>query len=114
MSLEPCKTHRKRLDAVWQQNSHITVQPFTKPGLERLLYLDVVRVCEEHGQAVDAHAPPSRGWQTVLQRCAECLVHEHGLVVTLRLGLVTSMHIQMYLPQTYMTAFLSIGHYICL
>ncbi len=29
-------------------------------------YLDVVGVSEEHGEAVDAHAPSCRGWKAVL------------------------------------------------
>jgi len=73
----------------------------SRAGLERTLYLDVVGVCEEHGDAVDAHAPPGRGWQTVLQRRAERLVHHHGLVVTLRLGLGTSMHILIFTTKVY-------------
>ena len=50
-----------------------------RPPSARLL--DVVLVCEEHGEAIDAHAPASRGRQPVLEGRAEGLVHKHRLIV---------------------------------
>ena len=52
-----------------------------------LLYLDVIGVCEKHGDSVDAHAPASCGGQPVFQGSAEVFVYEHGLIVTSGLGL---------------------------
>lgn len=52
-------------------------------------YLDVVGVCEEHGEPVDAHAPSCRGWKPVLQGSAEGLINKHRLIVTFCLGLWT-------------------------
>ena len=43
--------------------------------------LDVEGVGEEHGEAVDAHAPATGGRQAILQRRAEGLVHIHCLVI---------------------------------
>lgn len=51
------------------------------------LYLDVVWVSQEHGETIDTHAPASSRWQSVLQRCAECLIDEHGFIVALSFGL---------------------------
>ena len=50
-------------------------------------YLDVIGVCEKHRDAVDAHAPATRGGQPVLQGGAEGFIYEHGLIVTSGLGL---------------------------
>ena len=50
-------------------------------------YLDVIGVCEKHCDAVDAHAPATRGGQPVLQGGAEGFIYEHGLIVTSGLGL---------------------------
>ena len=47
--------------------------------------LDVVRVGEEHGQAVDAEAPPRGGRQAVLQGAAKVLVVRLRLVVAVAL-----------------------------
>lgn len=50
-------------------------------------YLDVIGVCEKHGDAVDAHAPASRGGQPVFQGRAEVFIYEHGFVVASSLSL---------------------------
>ena len=50
-------------------------------GWEEEDFLDVVGVGQEHGDAVDAHAPAGRRRKAVLQRGAEAFVEEHGLVV---------------------------------
>ena len=50
-------------------------------GREEEDFLDVVGVGQEHGDAVDAHAPAGRRRKAVLQRGAEAFVEEHGLVV---------------------------------
>lgn len=55
-------------------------------------YLDVVGISEEHGEAINAHAPACRWRQPVLQRCAERLVNEHGFIVTLSFGLDRVQH----------------------
>lgn len=52
-----------------------------------LLYLDVIGVCEEHGDSVDAHAPASCGGQPVFQGGTEVFIYEHGLVIASSLGL---------------------------
>ena len=44
--------------------------------------LDVVRVCEEHCQSVDAQTPSARWRQRVLERRAVAFIHEHRLVIT--------------------------------
>jgi hypothetical protein len=46
-------------------------------------HLDVVGVSEQHGEAVNAEAPASSGWQAILQGCAEVLINKHGLVISL-------------------------------
>jgi len=50
-------------------------------GREEEDLLDVVGVGQEHGDAIDAHAPAGRRRKAVLQGGAEALVEEHGLVV---------------------------------
>lgn len=45
--------------------------------------LDVDGIRQDHGQSVDSHAPASSGWKSVLQSCAERLVNEHSLIITL-------------------------------
>jgi hypothetical protein len=45
-------------------------------------YLDIVVVSEEHGDPVNAHAPASSGWQAILQRSAEILIHLLSFIVT--------------------------------
>ena len=57
---------------------------------KRHLYLDVVGVGEEHGEAIDAHPPAGSWWQTIFQGCAEGLINEHGFVITLSFGLKSS------------------------
>ena len=51
------------------------------------LYLDIVGICEEHGEAVNPHAPARSGRQAILQRSAESLIDTHGLIIALLLGL---------------------------
>lgn len=51
------------------------------------LYLDVVGVCEEHSETVDAHSPACCRRQAVLESSAERLINEHGFVITLCLCL---------------------------
>ena len=51
-------------------------------GGEEENLLDIVGVGEEHGQAIDAHAPASGGRETVFQSSAKAFVQEHGLVIT--------------------------------
>lgn len=63
-----------------------------RPRVTWDFYLDVVGVGEEHAQAVDAHAPACCRRQSVLQRCAERLIDEHGFVVTLSFGLKRVQH----------------------
>ena len=48
---------------------------------EEEYFLNVVAVCEEHGQPVYTHTPTPSRRQTILQRRAEVLVQEHRLVV---------------------------------
>lgn len=55
--------------------------------MRKTLYLDVVGVRQEHGEAINAHAPASGRWQPVLECSAEGLVDSHGLIVTLIFGL---------------------------
>lgn len=50
-------------------------------------YLDVIGICEKHGDAVDAHTPASRRGQPVFQGSAVVLIYEHGLIVASSLGL---------------------------
>ena len=38
-------------------------------------YLDVIGICEEHGQSVHAHAPTCCWGQTILQCCTEVFIH---------------------------------------
>lgn len=47
-------------------------------------HLDVVCVCQEHGEAVNAKTPAASGWQAILQCCAEVLINKHGFIITLR------------------------------
>lgn len=47
--------------------------------------LDVYVVGEEHGHAVDTHAPTGGGRETILERGAENVVDELSLIVTLRI-----------------------------
>ena len=55
-------------------------------GWEEIDLLNVVTVCEEHGEPVYADAPARGGRQAVLQGGQEVLVQEHRLVVPARLG----------------------------
>lgn len=55
--------------------------------MQKIFYLDVVGVRQEHGKAIDAHAPASSWWQPILECSAEGLVNCHGFIVTLRFGL---------------------------
>ena len=55
-------------------------------GWEEIDLLNVVTVCEEHGEPVNSHAPARGGGQPVLQGGQEVLVQEHRLVVPARLG----------------------------
>lgn len=59
------------------------------------VYLDVVGVGEEHAQTIDAHAPACCWRQSVLQCCAECLIDEHGFIVTLSFGLNRVQHMSL-------------------
>ncbi len=43
--------------------------------------LDADVVGEKHGHAINAHAPASCGWQTILQRRAEALIYKHGFII---------------------------------
>lgn len=56
------------------------------------MYLNVVGVGEEHGETIDAHPPASSWWQSIFQCCAECLINEHGFIVTLSFGLKKIQH----------------------
>ena len=38
-------------------------------------YLDVIGICEEHGQSVNAHAKTRCWGQTILQCCTEVFIH---------------------------------------
>jgi len=38
-------------------------------------YLDVIGICEEHGQSVHPHAPTCCWGQTILQCCTEVFIH---------------------------------------
>ena len=51
------------------------------------MYLDVRLVGQDHAAAIDTHAPATRRRQAVLERRAERLVNQHGLIVAGRLGL---------------------------
>ena len=44
-------------------------------------YLDVVGVCEEHGQPINPHAPPTSGREAVLQSNAEILINLLSFIV---------------------------------
>lgn len=55
--------------------------------MRTLIYLDVVGVCEEHGETIDAHAPSGSWWQTIFQSCAEGLIDEHGFIIPFSFGL---------------------------
>ena len=46
--------------------------------------LDVDGVREHHGHTVNAHTPPARGGQSVLQGCAEGLIHKHSFIIALQ------------------------------
>lgn len=75
---------------LWNQSFPSQAVPPPAPSAQ-VLYdesithlLDVDGVRQDHGQAVNTHAPASSGWETVLQGRAERLVNEHRLVVTLQ------------------------------
>ena len=67
--------------------------------------LDVDSVGEQHGQAVQAHAPACCGRKAILQAADKALIHMHGLIVSLGLVLhQQGLMIWDWLPQ--MSAFL--------
>ena len=49
--------------------------------------LDVGGISEQHGEAVNTHAPASCWGQPVLKTGAEALVNKHGFIIALGLGL---------------------------
>lgn len=61
-----------------------------------LLYLDVIGVCEKHGDSVNAHAPASCGGQPVFQGGAEVFIYEHGLIITSSLGLEENQTVTLF------------------
>lgn len=46
------------------------------------VYLDVTRICKEHGEAINSHAPASCRRKAVLQCGAEVLINKHGFIIT--------------------------------
>jgi hypothetical protein len=73
-----------------------------RPPDPPLSYLDVVAVRQEHGQAVDADAPPGRWRKTVLQRLDEALVNGLRLIVASLLVLHQStQHLSAYPPMRF-------------
>ena len=52
--------------------------------------LDIDGVSEQHGQAVQAHAPACCGRKAILQAANKALIHMHGLIISL--GLVLHQH----------------------
>lgn len=59
--------------------------------------LDIVRVCQEHGQSVYSQAPPGCGWQTIFKSCTEVFIDKHCLVITGSFVLCESKHIRFYI-----------------
>lgn len=74
--------HQSRLNR--DQRSQIYYWPIKYTSRS---YLDIVGVCEEHGETINTHAPSCCGWKAILQRSAEGLIDEHRLIVTFCLGL---------------------------
>lgn len=56
--------------------------------------LDIVGVCQKHGQSVYSQAPPRSGWQTVFKRCTEVFIDKHCFIVACSFVLCESKHIQ--------------------
>jgi hypothetical protein len=66
--------------------THRTKEEATPKGKKRkATCLDVDVVGEEHGHAVDTHAPTGGGRETILERGAEHVVDELSLIITLRI-----------------------------
>lgn len=59
-----------------------------------VLYLDVIRVSQQHGEVVNGNAFASRWWQPVPQRCAVALIQYHHFMVTLSFCLGKEMESQ--------------------
>lgn len=74
--------HQSRLNR--DQRSQIYYWPIKYTSRS---YLDIVGVCEEHGETINTHAPTCCGWKAILQRSAEGLIDEHRLIVAFCLGL---------------------------
>ena len=53
---------------------------------EEKYLLDVIRICQQHSQTIDAHAPSSGGWQAVFESLDEGLIDALCLVISGILG----------------------------
>lgn len=52
------------------------------PAAPANIYLDVTGIREEHGEAIDSHAPASCRRKAVLQCGAEVFINKHGFIIT--------------------------------
>lgn len=55
-------------------------------GREEKHLLDVIRICQQHSQTIDAHAPSSGGWQAIFESLDEGLINALCLVISGILG----------------------------
>ena len=55
-------------------------------GGEEQNFLDVIGVGQQHGEAIDTHAPSSSRWKTILESANVILIDTHRLIVSITLS----------------------------